>query len=291
MVKDIKAIVATDLDGTLLTGASVCSEKNLAMLEALGRLPALRVVATGRSLYSVRKTLPPEFPIDVLVFSSGAGIWDWKKDSLIEQNIMNRDSALEVAETLKRNHLSFMAHHPIPENHRFWFFENLDLPPDFQRRCEMHGELASRWHGDFPQEGVTQFIVMVRTANAAEQLVRLRELIPHLSVVRATSPWNPEITWLEVFPKGISKGHALSWIVDRYGWSALPTFGLGNDFNDIELLDWASDGFVVANAPEELLKKYLNAPDNESDGFFYAVTDWLASRSLVAATSLSSAFE
>lgn len=277
-----RAIVATDLDGTLLCSKGLCSELNRQVLRNLESIPVLRVVATGRSLYSVRKTLEGDFPIDLLVFSSGAGIWDWKTQQVLHHVLMTRADAMQVADTLRSNGLSFMAHAPIPDNHRFWYFENTGAPPEFERRVTMHGELAERWSGDFPQVGITQFIVMTATQGAAEQLALLRKLLPNQSIVRATSPWNPEITWLEIFPSSISKGHALRWVQAQMQLASKPTFALGNDYNDIELLDWAERSHVVGNAPKDLLEKYKPVADNESDGFYHAVTDWLVSNSLRA---------
>lgn len=290
-MKPFQAIVATDLDGTLLCSKGQCSERNLQLLHRLREIPVLRVVATGRSLFSTRKTLLPEFPLDILVFSSGAGIWDWKAGAVLNQVLMTRLEALEIAETLRRNGLSFMAHAAIPENHRFWFFQNENSPPEFARRCEMHGDLAQPWKGDFPEAGITQFIVMTATVGAGEHLKELRALLPKQSIVRATSPWNPEVTWLEIFPRDISKGHALRWLQNHLSLGTAPTFALGNDYNDIELLEWAEKRRVVGNAPADLLERYQPVADNENDGFFHAVTEWLASSALGKSADRDSALE
>jgi hydroxymethylpyrimidine pyrophosphatase-like HAD family hydrolase len=274
------AILATDLDGTLLCSKGQCSSLNRQILENLAEAPVMRVVATGRSLFSVQKTLDPQFPLDVLVFSSGAGIWDWKRGGLMHHHPMSQREATQVADALISSRLSFMAHAPIPDNHRFWFFENQICPPDFARRCEMHGDLAKPWEGSFSEKGATQFIVMTATATAGVDFEKLVGMLPEQSIVRATSPWNPEVTWLEIFPKGVTKGHALLWLQKQFASETPRTFALGNDYNDIELLDWAQHRRVVGNAPPELLQKYDSVVNNESDGFYHAVTDWLESSGL-----------
>ena len=50
---------------------------------------------------------------------------------------------------------------------------------------------------------------------------------------------------------------------------------VGNDYNDVDMLSWAGQGFITANSPEELKKQYINVPSNNEDGFTKAVELWL----------------
>ena len=76
-------MVITDLDGTLANPEQKISQADLDTLKRLGEMDIIRVIATGRSLYSAIKILDKNLPIDYLLFSSGAGILSWKTvDSL-----------------------------------------------------------------------------------------------------------------------------------------------------------------------------------------------------------------
>jgi hydroxymethylpyrimidine pyrophosphatase-like HAD family hydrolase len=46
---------------------------------------------------------------------------------------------------------------------------------------------------------------------------------------------------------------------------------VGNDYNDLELLDWAEHAFVVGNAPAELRARYATVASNDDAGFSEAV--------------------
>ena len=65
----IKAII-TDLDGTLLPRGGSISADTLEAFRLAGNKGCIRIIATGRNLYSALKILPAGFPIDYLVFSS-----------------------------------------------------------------------------------------------------------------------------------------------------------------------------------------------------------------------------
>ena len=66
-------MVITDLDGTLLNSGRIVSPENRRALERLGELGVVRVIATGRSLFSFNKVIERDFPVDYLLFSSGGG--------------------------------------------------------------------------------------------------------------------------------------------------------------------------------------------------------------------------
>ena len=76
-------MVVSDLDGTLRRSDGTFGSEDLTALRRAGDAGVVRVCATGRTLYSCRQALSPEFPIDYLVFSSGAGIVDWRAQTML----------------------------------------------------------------------------------------------------------------------------------------------------------------------------------------------------------------
>ena len=84
----MKAII-TDLDGTILPQGENISTSTLHTLEQLGAEGIIRIIATGRTLFAARKFLPDNFPIDYLVFSSGAGIMRWRDKKSLPPTISN----------------------------------------------------------------------------------------------------------------------------------------------------------------------------------------------------------
>jgi len=93
--KHIK-LVATDLDGTFLKDDRSVSERNLKALHRLGEKNIVRVVATGRNLRKVEEVLSPDVPFDYIVFSSGAGVFNWKE----KKHIFNRNITPNSTERL-----------------------------------------------------------------------------------------------------------------------------------------------------------------------------------------------
>ena len=92
--------------------------------------------------------------------------------------------------------------------------------------------------------------------NDKKKYDKIKEQLPHLKVIRTTSPLDGHHIWIEIFPKDVSKGHAAKWLSEKMGISQKETLGLGNDFNDIDLLRWTERSYVVPKAPKELTEKY-----------------------------------
>ncbi|HNS10056.1 MAG TPA: HAD hydrolase family protein, partial [Candidatus Ozemobacteraceae bacterium] len=81
--------------------------------------------------------------------------------------------------------------------------------------------------------------------------------------------------WIEVFHPHASKGLAARWLCDELGIEQRHTMSIGNDYNDLAMLEWTNQGFVVANGPEDLRQRFLSAPANDEHGFAVAAERWL----------------
>ena len=73
----------------------------------------------------------------------------------------------------------------------------------------------------------------------------------------------------------MSKALASEWLARQHQIEAINILALGNDYNDLDLLQWAGESVVVANAPKELKERYRSVASNDHDGFSEAVNVWI----------------
>jgi hydroxymethylpyrimidine pyrophosphatase-like HAD family hydrolase len=114
-----KAMIITDLDGTLLNWEKKCTSYDHMTLMTLEKLNIIRVIATGRHLYSFSRVIEAPFPIDYVIFSSGAGIWHFGEKKIIRKIWLESDEVEKAVETFVSLNLDFFIHNPIPDNHYF----------------------------------------------------------------------------------------------------------------------------------------------------------------------------
>lgn len=261
-------LIAIDLDGTLLNSNSELSPESLDALHLCKQRSVLRVIATGRSVETALRVLDPDAPIDYLIFSSGAGTYLWDEQRLIRETHLDTYSCQRIAAILLRRNLSFMAHDPIPNNHHFLYREGQEAHlTDFALRLEAYrAEATPLQEGDLRfGEGLSQFIVTLPPDLELFESIR-REVEQYGQIIRATSPFDNCSIWMEIFPQGVSKGNALRLLCEQLSIPSDRVAAVGNDYNDLSMLELFPHAYVVENAPSDLRERFQIIPSNDDDG-------------------------
>lgn len=267
---DVRMVV-TDLDGTLLRADHSVGSKDMDELIKLGKQGVIRVAATGRSIYTAAQVLCSDFPIDYLVFSTGSGVMRWADKQLTLVMQLLSEEVTHITSRLVMEGFDFMVHEAIPKNHLFQFHSSGVENVDFNRRCEYYQTFGTPFIPGIPfPESATQILIILPLEKSNLEAV-VRRLLPEYSIIKATSPFDGRSIWLEVFPQGVSKAHGIDWIAATHGIAAGNIVAVGNDYNDVEMLDHAGCSFVVANAPDDLRAIYQATTGNDQCGFSHAV--------------------
>ncbi|MRT92477.1 HAD family hydrolase [Ancylomarina sp. 16SWW S1-10-2] len=276
MGNDIK-IVISDLDGTLLPPQGEVSHRDLNTLLRLKEEKIVRVIATGRNLYSALSVLEDDFPIDYLIFASGAGIFDWNKRKLILSQHLDADSVFELSSELIRLKRDFMILDTIPNNHQFAYYRTGNPNPDFDRRLSLYKPFANPiGNAEETKREACQLIVIL--SSCVDGFNELKAQFDHVKVIRATSPLDHESIWMEIFPLHISKAYGAEWLCNYLKIESNCSIVIGNDYNDLDLLEWGKHPYVVANAPKELKDTYQVSKSVDDSGFSHAIDQILNSK-------------
>ena len=252
-------MLVCDLDGTLLMDGAFHAQ-DVEVLHALGRQQVVRVIATGRALVTARKVIAPDFPIDYLVFSSGAGIMDWRSQELLVSHALQPHETERAVHVFLEHGLDFMIHAPIPQQHLFQFHRTGRSNPDFERRLARYaaeGRLFAKGAACGPAR---QLLAVSPSSDPDEPFTTVARQLNGLSVIRATSPLDGRSMWIEAFAAEVSKSQAAAWIAQQRAVSRKDTFAIGNDYNDWDLLRWAGSAAVVRDAPDSLRAEFTTVP-------------------------------
>ena len=76
---------------------------------------------------------------------------------------------------------------------------------------------------------------------------------------------------LDMLPLGVSKGSALARLAGRLGVDRKETMAIGDNWNDVSMLEWAGQSVMMGNAALELrtmakTRGWKQAPPNDDDG-------------------------
>lgn len=264
----IKAVF-TDLDGTLLNDNKQISRQDEEVFKNLGKKEILRIAATGRSIELVKQVIPKDFQFDYVIFSSGAGIYDWRNNRVIYARHLSSAQVKHISQSLAGLNVNFMIQNPIPGNHYFKYYENGSVHGDFIFRKEKYKHLCQRFDPFKEEFGeASQFLVILSTI---ESYNNLKGHFTDVKIIRATSPLDGKSIWMEFFHKEVSKGQAAQWLCQKYNVGQNQTLAVGNDYNDIELLDFTHYSYAVSNAIDELKESCFITESNNASGVSEAI--------------------
>ena len=101
----------------------------------------------------------------------------------------------------------------------------------------------------------------------------MKEAFPEVAVVKSSD------ILLEIMALGISKADAVNRFCEQLGISAQEAIAFGDNFNDVEMLDAVGRGYVMGNAPQEILDGHLHhTADNDHDGIADALEEIFSGR-------------
>jgi len=278
MNNDILRLVATDLDGTFLKNDKSISDENLETLYSLGEKGILRVVATGRNLKKTIEVISDDVPFDYIVFSSGAGVYDCLQKKLIYYQNLNQQVVQQIADFLVGLDMNFHLFKPVPENFNCWFHRGSIPCMEFERYFNFHNSHAEPMPLDHKLDSeACQFLVIFPNNSVNFNLFKhdLEHRFQEVKVVRTSSPLDTGYIWMEIFHRTVSKGNGVKFVCDVLQIDHEHTLGIGNDFNDLDLLEFTNFSYIVENGPQELKARFLQAASNEESAFAHAVERFL----------------
>jgi hypothetical protein len=122
--------------------------------------------------------------------------------------------------------------------------------------------------GDDPIQGMV--CGGVRAMRQAEQALKASQWAGACECIK-TEYAARDITILDLLPPGVSKGSALEKLTALLGVDRKETMAIGDNWNDVAMLEWAGQGVLMGNAAPELrtmaeMRGWEQALPNNEDG-------------------------
>ena len=122
--------------------------------------------------------------------------------------------------------------------------------------------------GEAPVQGMV--CGTVKAMREAEAWLESNEISRKIELHRTEYPLR-DLAILDILPPGCSKGVALRRLADSRGIAPSEIMAIGDNFNDLEMLEFASQPVVMANAAPEFVqiahkRGWQVAPGNDQDG-------------------------
>jgi Cof subfamily protein (haloacid dehalogenase superfamily) len=104
----------------------------------------------------------------------------------------------------------------------------------------------------------------------AEKALRASQWAAECECARTEYP-SRDLSIVDLLPPGVSKGWALERLAARLGVDRKETMAIGDNWNDVDMLEWAGQAVLMTNADDELramakTNGWKQAPLNDHDG-------------------------
>ncbi len=270
-------LVAIDMDGTLLPAATQkISQRNAQALRAVQGAGVTVAIATGRRTAFTTPLLEDlGLRADTPLITSNGAVLCTLGGQTIDRCHMNARVARGLCSVLRPfGVVVFTFDRP---GRRELVIEDLEKAKDRfalwveanRNAIEVLKPLEKALvDGDDPIQGMAAGTMdQMRQAEKALNASEWREAC---DCVRTEYPAR-DLSILDLLPRGVSKGWALEQLAGRLGVDRKETMAIGDNWNDVGMLEWAGQGVMMANAAPELramakTRGWKQAPSNDRDG-------------------------
>lgn len=272
-------LLALDLDGTLLNVAREIPEANLRAIEAAVREGVVIALVTGRRFPSVRRYLTPLGPETFAVANSGAIVRQGLEGPILRRSLLPRECADRVLELADEAGMEPVIHDgPDAEGHLVLrtsarsvaamgrYLNQTSPPPIWVESLRVDRSPV--------QIGFTGGVNEMRSFETALAL-GLSASGHRASLARTEYP-DEDLALLDVLGVEATKGKALVFLATLLGIDLSSTMAVGDNWNDLELLETAGLGVIMGNADPELRSRgFAETGTNDENGVAHAIEKYL----------------
>ncbi|MFI1162116.1 HAD family hydrolase [Streptomyces sp. NPDC020801] len=236
------ALIATDLDGTLLRGDDTLSERSLAALARVAAAGARHLVVTGRPAPRVRALLDALGTTGLAVCGQGAQLYDAGAGRLLWSVTLDRELAETALGKIEAEVGDVYAAVDQDGADGLTLIEPGYLMPHPTLPAVRVDRRDDLWRAPISK------VLLRHPALSDDELASAaRSVVGSLATVTMSGPGTVELQ-----PCGITKATGLALAAEHLGLGRESALAFGDMPNDIPMFQWAARGVAMANAHPEL---------------------------------------
>ncbi|MEJ7847686.1 MAG: Cof-type HAD-IIB family hydrolase [Pyrinomonadaceae bacterium] len=281
-------LLALDLDGTLLNSKGKIPEANKIAIRNAEELGVLVTIATGRRF---RDALPVAAELEFnapLITHNGALLKFADSLETVAASLLNLDTSLEILRVGKEfGGDALVSVDPYGKGTLLF-----DTVSDDNIPLQKYIRWSESLHGDGAQKSVIHVKLLAEEltgnevihisfsggcASMGEMVEVLKAELGNTVTLLSTIYPKLDFTLLDILPPNASKGHGVEKLAAINGLASENVMVIGDNFNDLEMLEFAGTAVVMGNASPDLLKTgdYHRALSNDENGVAFAIDKFI----------------
>lgn len=278
-------LLALDLDGTTLNSSGQLSDANRNAIRKAEERGVLVTIATGRRFRDAR---PVGLELELnapLITHNGALLKYAQSEEIVASSLLPTETSLEIVRVGKDYGGDALVS-TDPQGHGTLLYDRVS---DDNLPLKKYLRWAENLHGGEPgREGVAHVenleavlhehdivhISFSGTCDAMSAMLSVlgRELGNTVTILPTIYP-RLDFTLIDILPAGASKGHGVAKLVELNNLTPENVMAIGDNFNDLEMLEYAGTAVVMGNSDTKLLERaeFYTTLSNDESGVAAAI--------------------
>jgi Cof subfamily protein (haloacid dehalogenase superfamily) len=272
-------LVGIDIDGTLLDSSGRMPQANIDAIQDAVAAGIHVALVTGRS-YPAARPILDALPSSLTLIVSNGAVERGMDGSTLATRLLDRGTARAVLESTRsfRHAAALVFDRDVD---RQVMFETMDWTHPARKAYWMRH--ASRIAQSVPlEDALVEDPIQVMFNGGVESM---RSLVDTLRAgardftVALTEYEHRDFSLVDVTSLSATKGRALSWRAGQLGLAREEVMAVGDNFNDLEMLEFAGLPVVMENAVAELKQRgWAITSDNDRAGLAEAIRTFALAR-------------
>lgn len=253
--------IFSDIDGTLRNSNREITERTKDCIEKLKEKGIEIILCSGRPRCEVERVSRECNASRYIISSNGAEVYDYISKKVIYDNPFQSGTCDALYEIARKYHCVFSMHRG---NVRI---VNQEKYND-ETEIVIEDDKISSYYQD-----VVQCVIMDKNAEKMKVVKKKILQLPEIRIINESQCLTDETkkpnhnTYCDVVDLHTSKGRAINMLCQFLGISRHETIGIGDSYNDIEMLNFVGYSVAMGNALKSLKKKVNAVTDtNDLDG-------------------------
>ena len=243
-------LLALDIDGTLITKEHVLTEGvRSALLRAQRDYDTRIILASGRptpALGALAEALQIADYGGYLMPFNGGKILEAGSKRLLSAQLLDADLIPQLYHLVQEhgvNILTYTEEHILTER---------EDDPYAEKEVVITGMPLKRVPSFI--EAATESLPKCLAVGPLEKLIPLEAAVKEQLGTRVGA-FRSSDYFLELVPLGVNKGNALARLLDVLGMTPQDLIAIGDNYNDLEMIELAGTGVAMGNAPEDIQRR------------------------------------
>ncbi len=257
-------LLALDLDGTTLNSRGEIPDANRVAIRAVEAAGVLVTIATGRRFRDAQP-VGIDLGLNAPLITHNGGLLKYADtEETVHCSLLTTETSLEVVRVGKE----FGGDALVSTDPHGLGTLLYDRISDYNIPLKKYLRWSEGLHGDEIGRTGVAHVPSLEDVLAAHEIVHIsfsgccepmRELEATLKdefgkgvTILATIYPSLDFTLLDILPPDASKGHGVAKLAEINGFTAENVMAMGDNFNDLEMLEWAGTAVVMGNADAKL---------------------------------------